>query len=323
MRERDQIRSIGVFHLNQLGDLVFSLPALEALRAGFPEARITSVVRAGLAGLLCPSPWLDACITHRGAADFFSTLRQVRRADLDLALCLSQSARVMLLAAASGARYRFGFAGGGLSVLLTERVDETTTPSLMGNLRLVESLGCRIERRDYRGLLMVEEADRALAGEVLVAKGVPREARLVVVGAAASARRGEKEWEIDRFVEVARAVTRADEQIAVVFVGAKPQLGDDLSGERIYDLGGETSLRSLLALLERTELFLGIDSGPLHLAAAVCTPCVALFGPTDPTLTGPCGDEHIVLHRRREEGGLAALAPARVVEAVEAVLSGS
>ncbi|MDX1643450.1 MAG: glycosyltransferase family 9 protein [Thermoanaerobaculia bacterium] len=322
MTETSQIRSIGVFHLNQLGDLIFSLPVLEALRAGFPEARITSVVRADLASLLCPSPWLDACITHRGAGEFFSTLRQVRRAEFDLVVCLSQSPRVMLLAAGSGARYRIGFAGGGLSLLLTERVDETTTPSLTANLRLVEALDCRIERRDYRGLLTVEEADRELAEQLLEASGIAAEARLVVVGAAASTRRDEKEWELERFLEVARALTH-DEAITVAFIGADPQLGEDLSAERIYDLGGQSSLRSLLALLERADLFLGIDSGPLHLAAAVGTPCVALFGPTDPTLTGPCGDEHTVLYRRHEEGGLGALASAPVVEAVERKLSRS
>lgn len=322
MTETSQIRSIGVFHLNQLGDLIFSLPVLEALRTGFPEARITSVVHAELAGLLCPSPWLDACITHRGAGEFFSTLRRVRRSELDLAVCLSQSPRVMLLAAASGAPERIGFSGGGFSGLLTRRVDKTTIPSLANNLRLVEALGCRVERRDYCGLLAVDEADRTLARRLVASRGVSEEERLVVIGAGASRRRSGKEWRRERFVEVARAAARHD-AVAVAFVGAERQLGEDLSSEKIHDLGGATSLRSLLGLLDRAELFVGIDSGPLHLAAALGTPCVALFGPTDPAVTGPCGEGHVVLHGRDEEGGLDALDARAVVKAVDRILSAS
>lgn len=317
--ERESVRSIEVFHLNQLGDLLFSLPALAALRAGFPAARILSVVPAGLAGLVCPSPWLDACITHRGAADFLSTLRRVRRAKPDLAVCLSQSPRVMLLAAASGARERVGFTGGGLSGLLTRRVAKSTIPSLANNLRLVEALGCPVERRDYRHLLRVEDEDRRLAERLLAEHGVSPEARVLVVGAAASSRRREKEWPRDRFVELARSAAERC-GVEVVFVGTEPQL-DRPTGDAVHDLGGRTSLRSLVGLLERAELFAGIDSGVLHLAAALGTPCVALFGPTDPAVTGPCGDEHVVLRPGEAQGGLAGLGVEPVLAAVEGRLA--
>lgn len=314
------VRSIGVFHLSQLGDLVFSLPALAALRAGFPAARISSVVRAGLAELLCPSPWVDACIPHRGSGDFLAALRRVRHAAFDLAICLSQSPRVMLLARASGARRRVGFAGGALSGFLTDRVAKTTIPSLENDLRLVEALGCAVEQRDYCGLLSVAGEDRRMAERLLAERGVSTGARLVVVGASASARRSEKEWPIERFLEVARAAT-AHAGVEVAFVGSEAQIPSAAVSRAIHDLGGRTSLRCLAGILERAELFVGIDSGVLHLAAALATPCVALYGPTDPAVTGPCGEDHVVIQADEATGGLSTLPSERVGSVVEGLLS--
>ena len=115
---------------------------LAALRAGFPQARLVSIVKEPLEPLLVGSGLVDEILLHRGARDFFAALGRVRAADLDMVVCLSQSPRARLLGYGSGAARRVGLAGGPLQSLLTETVESSGLPSTANDLRLTTALGC-------------------------------------------------------------------------------------------------------------------------------------------------------------------------------------
>lgn len=305
---------IGVVHMNQIGDLLFSLPALEALRLGFPRARIVSVLREGLTPLLEGSRLVDDVVPHRGSKNLLETAGSLRGVGLDLAVCLSESPRSRLLAWLSGAAERVGLGGGPFASLLTEQIPKEGYPSTANNLRVTEWLGCPGVSGSYVGLLTVTPQDKDDAEAALAQTGVEAVDRpLVVLAPGASKGRGEKEWSRERFVAVGEHALRCGG--LPVFVGDGP--GDEEVPGDVVDLTGRTSLRALLGLLDMASLLVGNDSGVLHLAAAVGTPCIGLFGPTDPDQTGPQGDGHVVL--RADAAGPAPIADLQVESVLAAV----
>lgn len=320
-REVTATSKIGVLHLNQVGDLVFSLPALAALRAGFPRARIVSVLRQSLVPLLSPSSLVDDVVGHQGSRDFFNTADRLRNLEIDLAVCLSESPRSRLLAHLSGAPRRVGLAGGPLASLLSQRVEKRGLPSTANNLRVVSELGCPVPRESYVGLLEATPEDRAAAHGVLERAGWPGgEDRLVILAPGVSKGREHKRWPADRFGEVERHVSAMPGCCAVVVGTETSDEAARAAGDRCVDVSGRTDLRELLGLLSLCELFVGNDSGVLHLAACLGVPCVGLYGPTDPRETGPQGEQHLVL--RGEAGDLSTIEVGAVIAAIEDLLEG-
>ncbi len=306
--------SVAVFHLNQVGDLLFSLPALAALRAGYPEARITSVVRETVAPLLDGSPLVDSVLTHGGARDFFDTAERLRDAGVDLAVCLSESPRSRLLASLGRSSRRVGLDGGPLASLLTTRVEKVGLPSTSNNLRVVRALGCPVPTESYVGLLEVLPEDGEAARRILAEAGVDvGGSRLVVLAPEVSKGRESKSWPAERFATVSRRLAGTPGWTPVL-VGSTPSVCFEEAPPGCVDLGGRTGLRDLVGLLSLAGLFVGNDSGVLHLAASLGLPCVALFGPTDPAETGPHGGPHDIL--RASDGLMESLAEADVWSAI-------
>ena len=313
-------RRIGVVHLNQVGDLMFSLPALAALRAGFPEARIVSILRESLEPLLMGSELIDEILLHRGSRDFFAGMGRVRASELDLVVCFSQSPRSRLLAYGSGAARRVGLGGGPLASLLTESVQSSGLPSTANNLRLTGVLGCPVPHSGYQGLLSVRDEDLVTARSILVDAGWDGVGEVVVFAGGASRGRENKEWAGERLMEACRR--SGGDGFWSVVVGTERRAGVEHSPhEGVLDLSGRTGLRDLMGLLSLARLFVGIDSGVLHLAAALGTPCVALFGPTDPEETGPQGEGHRVIRAAEDgPGPMDAIEVATVTLAIDQML---
>lgn len=285
------------FHLNQVGDLLFSLPALLALRSGFPGARITAVVRPSLVGLLEITGLVDDILERprRGWIAKIRLIRRLRRAAFQVAVSFSQAEECVLLARLTGAAVRAGFSGGRFAGWFTVQAEKIGPPSTGNNLRLVSALGCPAVQDTYVGLITPSDGDRADAEQLLVRVGVQMDRPIAVISPATSKRRTIKEWRTDRFAAVADYMAK-HKGAQVVLVGAEPDhaLREAVRGP-VADLSGQTTLRQLAAVLERAALFIGVDSGVMHMAAALRTPCVAIFGPSDPTLTGPQGKGHQVV----------------------------
>lgn len=310
---------IAVFHLNQVGDLVFSLPALAAIRAGFPEATVWSVLRDSLAPLLEASTVVDEALTHKGSRNFLATADRLRDLRIDLAVCLSESPRSRLLAYLSGAPRRVGLDGGPLASLLSERVEKCGLPSTSNNLRVVRELGCSVPQESYVGLLQPSDADRDGARRLLAQAGSSggRE-RLVILAPGVSKGREHKRWPVDRFAGVAAHIAALPGFVAVTVGAEESRVAPDAEVDGWVDLVGRTSLRELLGLLSLSALFVGNDSGVLHVAACLGVPCVGLYGPTDPGETGPQGEGHCVL--RAHHGDLATLTADAAVAAIDRLL---
>lgn len=281
-----------MYHLNQIGDFLFSLPLLASLRQAFPQAKIVSILRPALVDL-----WKMSGLGHeyivrppgQSLQDRARLVCALRKRRPDLAVVIAQSYEPPILAWLSGARTRIGFQPNPFALFLTHRVKKDTPPSISNNLLLLQQLGITPNKTDYTGLI------HPLRGEVhrmhgrLEEAGVRDNDDLVLLAPGASAKRAVKEWDYTRFARVADYFNEKP-GVKVAVVGTLP--ADELiqqASSHILDFTCSTSLTELTALIERATLFIGIDSGTLHLAGALAVPLVGIYGPTDHTITGPPG----------------------------------
>jgi ADP-heptose:LPS heptosyltransferase len=300
---------IAVYHLNGVGDLIFSLPALLALRRLFPHAHITSILRPYLQDLLEPAGLVDGIMLRpepKGGNNAPVFLRSLRREKFELALLFSQSLSANIYALLSGAPVRVGFVDTIFPQLLSHVLNMRGITSPAKLLYLVEQLGAQPEKLDYVGLLKpsVPQQERVTA----LLREVGREkARLAVISFGEGSRRPYpyKVWAPEKHVAVGKFL--AGRGLTPLVIGAKREAGeaDELArkiGGEAFSLAGRTRLGELAELIGRAEIFVGIDSGPTHIAAAMGVPLAAIYGPTDSTVTGPQGSSHIILHKARDCG---------------------
>lgn len=294
-----KIEKICVIHLNQIGDLVFSLPLLRALKDNCPGASIHSVVKPYLRGLLEDSPYVERIyIRDDSYAGRLDLARRLHRNGYDMLISLARSQEAMLLTALSSAGIKAGFVHFPWDIALDVKETVAGHNCWINNARLLERLGMNIVKNDYVGLLAVQQ-------ECSVA-GLPE--KYVVVSAGASSRRLAKAWDEQKYAEVIVSLYREHGLSAVLVGGGDTHECNGLiaryvserSGREeidVIDLTGALGLRELYPLLKKAALFVGIDSGVMHMASAADIPVVALFGPTDPYYVGPQNTHSIVVRK--------------------------
>jgi heptosyltransferase-2 len=276
---------------NWLGDTVMALPTLRALRAALPAAE-----------LWCVGPWAsDLLETEPGLARRLVTpsalgarlaqARRLRQAGFDLALILPNSFETALAAWLTKARWRVGYAGDGRAFLLTHalRPEDGPIHQVTAYQRLLAPLG--LDRRAPAPTLTVDPARRSearrLLDEAALPAGNPRVGLQLGAGFGPA-----KLWPPERIAMLAsRLETRGIGAVLLGAPAAAPLAGrvQAAAGGTLPSLVGRDRPALLPALLSELDVFVGSDSGPAHVAAAVGVPTVTLFGPTDPRASAPVG----------------------------------
>jgi len=277
------------------------IPAIAELRALAPSAAIDLVVGSWNREIAATIPGidrletLDAAWLTRGAGGrrllgFIAEARRWRSRQYDLAINFEPDIRSNLLLAASGARRVAGFASGGGGVLLDLALDYDSRAHTSDNaIALVRAALGTARAVTVSSMLSLPETARAEAARLLQA--LPPAAR---IGIHAGGGREIKQWPEARFAEVAARMI-ADRHAVIVLTGApgdRPQVDlvkRQLPTERVLDLCGRVDLVTLAAVLAEIDLLVTGDTGPMHLAHAVGTPVVAVFGPSDPARYAPRG----------------------------------
>ena len=310
-RPIDALREILVLRLDRIGDVLMSLPALHDLREAAPRARIRLAVgrwSEDLARgfpvdevLVWSAPWAGR--PAEGAMTFAELARRARalRQDrIDLALDLQGDLRASLLLLLSGAQRRVGYANTGGADLLTHVIPLDETVSWVEQNREAVALATG---RPFspRRLDPLTDDDRAFAEVFLAREGLL--ARRPLVGLHPSGGRRVKQWPVERWRDVATRLQREHGATILVTGSAADQplaaaLAEGLPQPPI-DLTGRLEVRQTLALIARLQLYLSPDTGPMHLACAVGTPSVSVFGPSDSVryFTGGAFDGHPERHR--------------------------
>jgi lipopolysaccharide heptosyltransferase II len=303
-------KKICVIHLNQVGDLVFSLPLLKALRENYPDSEIHSIVKPYLRELITNFPCVDQIIIRNsGLKEKLKLLQRVRQNGYDLLISLSDSEECLFLTALSKARIKVGFSHfpWDFSLNIRERVEGHH--GWYNNLKLLTRLGLNVEKRDYVGLLVPPALGKD-GRELVESQGFSFQGKYVIISPGTSMRRRVKEWEGEKFAELI-ILLKANYDLTPVLVGGKDNrelsktivniVKERENGESIdiVDLTGKVELRDLCFFIKNASLFVGIDSGVMHLASSMDVPVVALFGPSDPFYVGPQNERSLVV--REEE----------------------
>jgi lipopolysaccharide heptosyltransferase II len=296
------VKNILVFELNWLGDIIFSLPFLRALRKNFPEARIVCAVVPRYAGLLVNDPWIDGIIhlsdNNRitGLPERISFVRRIRAESYDTAFFLKPSRTKTAMAVSAGIRERIGFPGKGASITREVEAPGMGVHRVDHILALATAFGVHDADRRYE--YFVTDADIGCMEALLVAAGGGKR-RVVALNPGGNW--DAKRWPPERFGQLALKLIERFEDIEVVVTGAPKDrviaagIARRASSDRCYSVAGKTGLNELAALFKKSALVVSADSGPLHLAAASGSLTIALFGPTSEAVTGPRGKEESVV----------------------------
>lgn len=347
-----------LIRLRLIGDVVFTTPAIGALRRRFPDARITYLVEAAAEPVVRHHPAIDEIIVAerpRGLARWRYDLglaRRIRARRFDTVIDFHGGPRSRFLTWASGAPQRIGYGLPGRSWGYTVRVPWTRAlvpprHSVSNQWDLIKTLGIAEPDRQSDPVVMPVDAPAAArVGERLAAAGVAVNAPLVVVHV--SAGNPFRRWPAASFAQVAATLALEDPKRRIIITSGPSEsdaaeavaaqartLAGPAGGSIVRS--GEFDLSELRALVDRAVLYIGGDSGPLHIAATSATPIVALFGPTlperslpwrDPAVPGiavdagplpcrPCHQRHCVPGDFR---CLTAISPTMVLDAARSVL---
>jgi heptosyltransferase-2 len=298
---RYPIRRLLVRGTNWIGDAVMATPAIRAIRAGLPDARIGLLVKPWVAPVFAASPHVDEIIVYRSAGRHRATMgtlrlaADLRRMRFDAAILLQNAFEAAFLARAAGIPLRAGFGTDGRSLLLTHPVHRRHAIMAVHQTRYyLEMLnGLGIRGKGTRLELPLSEQAVASAHTLLKARGIER--RELVVGINPSATYGSaKQWFPERFAQLADRLIENHGARILIFGGPDDRrLGDRVAAlmkGAAVDLSGRIDLETAMALIARCQLFVTNDSGLMHVAAALERPLVAIFGSTDAVTTGPLGN---------------------------------
>jgi len=303
------MKRILIVRTDRLGDVVLSTPVIKAVRDACPGSFIAMMVTPYTREIVDGNPYLDETVIfdkerYRGVAGTLACARMLARQRFDTAIVLHPVIRIHLILFLAGIRRRIGY-DRKWGFLLTQRLPHTKQAGarheIEYNLDILAGAGIPAAGRKL--FIPVRENDRCSVAAVLADNGVKDGERVVVLHPGASCR--SKRWPAQRFAEVADRL--AEQGIPKVVIAASAQ--DKACGELIAhearsgvtDLSGDLSVGELAALLERASLLISNDSGPVHMAAAVGVPVIALFGRNQPGLSarrwGPVGKDDIVLQK--------------------------
>ena len=301
-----QIRCILVRAPNWVGDAVHALPAMAALRAHFPSAEITVLARGAVGALFQHHPSVNRVVSYGASGrhawgSLLEAAGRLREETYDLGILLTNAFEGAWLMFLAGIPRRYGYARDGRGWLLTDR--QACPPETRRlhqadyYLTLLRGLGVTASRGQPR--LEPTADERRQAAERLRAAGWNGAQPLIALCPGAGY--GEaKRWPLDRYAELAARLTRDGSVVLALGGGAEQPLGRQLAarvGAGFIDLTGRTDLREAMAVLSLCRLAVSNDSGLLHVAAAVGTPTIGIFGPTNPDRTGPTGDRTTIVRR--------------------------
>jgi len=310
MSEDKRRYKILIVRTDRIGDVLLSTPSIKAVRDAYPNAHIAVMVRPYVEDVVDGNPYLDEVILydkddkHKGFFGNLSFIFELRKKDFDLAIILHPTVRSNLIPFLAGIPERVGY-DKKWGFLLTKRLKDTKhlgeKHEIDYNLEVLRSIGIVAKDRNLYMPIKTEYErviDRFLALSDIGAKDV-----VVAVHPGASCI--SKRWSAYKFGRVADELMDKH-NVKIVIIGGPSDVKTVKEVEtgmlhRPIILSEEHSIGEVAALLKKCKLLISNDSGPVHIAVAVGTPVVSIFGRLDPGLSpqrwGPVGPKDIVIHK--------------------------
>ncbi len=305
--------NILIVKLSAIGDVIHTLPSLAALRKLYPDANITWAIEDASSDLIADHPYVDRVVVSyrkrwiwdmkkglitKPMGEIKDFINDLRKQPYDLVIDfhgLIKSAVVVLI---SSGKRKLGYDSmqelSGL--FLNERIPEDMSKHAVDRyLDFPRYLGAAVKEPEF--LIPIDKQNIDRVEELLQRNDIDKNGRFVAVSPLALW--DTKLWADERFASLCDRIAE-ELNVRIVFTGTerkKLEHIQSLMKMHSVNLGGQTTLRDLAYLYQRSALLITTDSGPMHLAAAMRTPVIALFGPTDPSRTGPYGKGHVVIRR--------------------------
>ncbi len=332
-----------IIKLSSLGDIILSTAALRAIREKFcrENFKISFLTAEESKDILLRSPYVDELLVcdlknkDRGPAGLWNIGNILRKKNFDMVIDLQNSRTSHILSYLSGSVNRYGYNNKKFSFLLNHTIkdEKPLADPVTHQFRILKMLG--IDLLDNRLELWPSAEDLKAVDELLNAQWLSQAQKIVGINISASKRWSTKTWPLEYMVCLCEELGLKD--IRVVITGTTEDIPlanmliNSIKNTKIINACGKTSINELAALIKKCNVFISADSSPLHIASAVGTAFIALFGPTDARRHLPPGKNYIVINKDlncspcyktkcRSKRCMVEISPAEVLEAVEKLL---
>lgn len=308
----EDYKKILIIRTDKMGDVILSTPVIKVLRDKYPKSYIAFMVRPYTKEIVRGNPYLDEVVIYDKYGkhkNFFSTLKfawYLRKKKFDVAFILHPTNRVHLITFLAGIPERIGY-DKKLGFLLTKKIKDLKIlgerHELEYNFDILKAAG--IKEASDELFMPLSECDRITISSLLSKKGITEDDKIIAIHPSASC--PSRIWPAERFKEVCSRLIMKNSKIKVALISSGEheaicrQVAESLN-ENNYVIFSSLTLKELAALLEKSELLISNDSGPVHIAASVGVPVVVIFGRNEAGLSPrrwhPRGEKNIILHKK-------------------------
>jgi heptosyltransferase-2 len=288
---------------NWIGDAILSLPALTSLQKNFPDAEIWVTASEWTKGIFAPLDWVRGTISLSNKNNYKNVqldAQELKEHAFDIGILFTNSFGSALLFSMAKIPQRWGYARDGRHLLLTKRVRTSPLEAPRHHIQYYLSLITKLGLETEPAQLNFPLSDNAVfqAKDLLRSLSVDTNKPIIIFSPGA-AYGPAKRWPASFFSRLATALqTHHDAEILIIGSDADKEIAASITApmsKKPIDLTGKTTLPQLAGAISQSALFITNDSGPMHLANALKVPVVAIFGPTDPRITGPYQEPSKVL----------------------------
>ncbi|RMF98310.1 MAG: lipopolysaccharide heptosyltransferase II [Candidatus Schekmanbacteria bacterium] len=309
MLKKDKVKKLFIRESNWIGDAVMTLPALKALREFFKEAHITIGAKESITTILKECGLADNYITIPHPAKGLDKARKLKllkecgRENFDAAILFTNSFESALEVFLMKIPTRIGYATDGRSLLLTQAVPLPSNLEEMHEVEyfsnLIKNIGIDVDDDELR--LELSKKDKEFAESFFKENNLSNKLTAIIHTGTSTK---ERQWHLERYAQVCRYLIEKYDA-AVILSGSKDDIEDTnkvkslVKGE-IFDMAGKLSICQTAAIIEKASIFIGNDSGPMHIASALKTPIVVIFGPGNHHKTHPYTKPELYIQVKKE-----------------------
>ena len=286
--EPSSIKKILLIRLRRIGDIIMTTPAVSVLREGFPQASISYVVEKPYKSLVDGNPNLDKIIAlsrEKTIRESLSVIRQIRKEKYDLVLDFHGGPRASLIALFSKAKLKIGYRIKYRHIIYDIAIPRSKENgyfhSVENHINLVKVLGIKVNSLPPLELPQAQKEEHEKVKRIVNEKGLDSSKNIILHISAGNEFR---DWGVENLIQLINLLASL-EGIKIILIGEEEDRNVEeeilrKADHPLFSLVGMLNLRELRELISHSTLFVGSDSGPMHIAASTSTPIVAYFGPT-------------------------------------------
>ncbi|MBU4346014.1 MAG: lipopolysaccharide heptosyltransferase II [Candidatus Omnitrophica bacterium] len=297
-----------IIKFSSLGDIILSTPAIKAIRDKFPpNYKISFLTSQECKEALLTCPYIDELLVSdfknkdKGIKGLMQWGRILREKNFDMVVDLQNNRKSHILCALSLALTRYGYGNNKLGLLLNHRVkdEKPAIGPVTHQFRILQMLGINLENPNLE--LWPTPEDENYIEQFLSSEWISSTQRLVGINISASPKWTTKNWPLRQLTKLCQELSHRDIRFVITGTGrdlnSASALMNMLRSTKFINACGKTTVNQLACLIKRCSVYISPDSAPLHIACAVGTPFIALFGPTDPRRHLPPAKDCIVIKK--------------------------